>query len=521
MSEYLNRNLKILNFRNPSLVQELMNSPISKNVTFFKSRNNLNIPCWQQGDKQHTYHSRFDPLKEGNKMKLNHCEEGLKIFLGLGGAYHISPFLGKSKILIIESQKEHLKALFSGMDYTPLLSAKDISILCDPSSRDLSIWLKDNYLPLLDGGIELIPLRSQTCFELDRYKAYSNEIEQAIKEISHDCATQKKMGRLWQRNIITNYKKAIHSPMTLPLSKDFSNAFLAAAGPTLSRQKEKIQNLPSHTLLMSVDTALPTLLKWGIEPHFVVTIDPQAIGYLHFMEKWPSSSTLLADIGCSVPSQLSQIKWFKTLHPLAQYLWEGDSSFFALKGGAGNVTQAALEILISSGYENITIGGADFSFPQGKTYVQGSYFYSWYRSKCLKTSPFENHLLNLVLNQDFYKVGENPSFIYRTNQLDTYEKDLKDFIKRNQGQFKKQDDLLISLTFPAANIYKASHPSSGSKKSLLYYRKKLESLNPLTRGAEVATLLPLAYTFLSGNDDKKAINDARKYTIQLLNHHIP
>jgi hypothetical protein len=523
LENFLELNLPLIKDNNPHLIEILSETQPLVNLDVIKSRKGKPIPFLCENGHEHCYHSRFDPEKEGNKLNDNYKPGGVKIFLGLGGAYHITPFLENSKILIIESRADHLKALLTLIDFSHVFSRKNVMILCEPEKGYLSQWLKNNYMPLLDGHFSLIPLRSQIRFDQKSFDNYALEIDTALKQIAADCSTQKRLGRLWQRNILSNFSRAIKSPLRLPLKKNSREAVLIAAGPTLSNHREYIKNLSEDILLMAVDTVLPVLNQWGIISDYVITLDPQFIGYLHFMSSIPSKSILLAEIGCSLPSSIGNVQWFSSPHPLISYLTEDASPFITLKGGVGNVTQAALEILVGSGIEKITLLGADFSYPQGKPYVEGSYFYPWYETRSLRTAPLENHITQYILKQSNLTKSGKPGFpVYKTDRLEAYENEMVEFVLSFQGEIRKKAKGIrkIKTDFSPRINTSLGNYHIGQLKS---YKEKLSRLKDMKNEPEWTTLLPLAYSYYDENSSQaqeNALKKALEYTMKLLNTYI-
>ena len=463
-------------------------------------------------------HSLIDPQKEAEKLRRAYPEKGMKVFFGLAGGYQIRPFLSRSTILIVEPDPMVLRSLLTQMDFSDILSREKVYLTCRPERDTLSNLLKELYIPLLEGDFHVIPhrlYRGDSSLE-----SYETIIRGILDDISADCSTQKRLGRQWQRNIIRSLEKAVRNPFDPACFSSHREAVLTAAGPGLEKELDSLSERKSDTLLLTVDTALPALLQKNIIPDAVVTIDPQAIGYLHFMEKLPPDCRIIADWGTPLPPSVdeSRISWFCSPHPLCRYfMTRGNLSIRQIETG-GNVTQAALALLNMAGLKKITLLGADFSYPEGKPYCRGSYFPTWYARMSLRLNSLENSLVQFVLERSSSVKTENDS-VYSSPLLRRYEEDFLLFVESRGGTVARQGQGKWLITWEKADIGTAPCSGVTSLSAVLReYGSLLErflesedfSLSPL-----LATLIPLGYAFYSTNGEK-ALKKSAEYTLRLI-----
>ncbi|MDC7221742.1 MAG: DUF115 domain-containing protein [Spirochaetales bacterium] len=516
MTDFLKQNREIIQKRFPRLLPFLDKKSPSAPLSIKQSRSGLPVPCLKEKDRDYPLHSLFDPVKEGEKLLRNYSREGVKVFIGLGGAYQILPFLEGSTILIIEPDPAVLTKLLTLMDYSKILVSPRVYLFCGNDNREISQWLGSHYIPLLDGNLDVLPLRSYRQEGL--IKQIQREIQEGINEISADCSTQKKFGKQWQRNIINNCDRALAAPFSPDNFNHYDKAMIAAAGPGLEKHLTLMAERPARTFLLSVDTALPTLLAQGIVPDGIITIDPQPVSYLHFMRRLPPSCLIIADWGSPLPQKIKERALFTTSgHPLCHHLLhEGKGSLMQLDSG-GNVSQAALSLLGRGNFKEITLLGADFSYPEGKPYCRESYFYSWYSQRVSRLGTLENHMTQFVLARAERDINEKES-VYNSPLMKAYKKNLEVFLN-NKGwaHHQKKDGLWRIL--PNAEPGPAKTIKQGDPTILPSYRKELKmmvdkgnhSSSPIS-----STLLPLAYHFLE-DDKSKALKKAAQYTLDLLN----
>ncbi|OQY37478.1 MAG: hypothetical protein B6229_08415 [Spirochaetaceae bacterium 4572_7] len=114
---YYNSNILALANSNSNLAATLNNEYLNDipNYPFIKSKSGDVVPCIDNTNHK-TLHSKIDPKREGSRFLSMYKNKGFLIFLGLGGAYHIKPFLEKnefSTILILDKDIDRFKATLS------------------------------------------------------------------------------------------------------------------------------------------------------------------------------------------------------------------------------------------------------------------------------------------------------------------------------------------------------------------------------------------------------------------------
>ena len=506
MNGLLRKNLIALNWDNYPF-------ETANRITLGTSRSGLPVPILNDGLRESPLHSLFDPRREGEKLLRNYGKSGMKIFIGLGGAYHIHPFSEKSRILIIEPDRQLAGELLSLMDYSDLFSRENVNLLVAPAAGDTLNWLLENYIPLLDGSLDLIPLRSYQSGREPLFDLYSEEVNRALQLITTDCSTQKKLGRQWQRNILTSLDEAFRNPFDPSLFSQYERVIIAAAGPGLEAHGARMKNRDGGTLLLAVDTALPALIEMGIEPDSVITIDPQAIGYLHFMKKMPARCSVLADWGTPVHklSLRNPLFYFSSSHPLCRYFMERGGIFLPLIREGGNVTQRAIALAEYCGITKVTLIGADFAYPRKKPYCRGSYFTQWHDLHSVRLDPLESRLISFVLDRSH----QGTSLL-----LKSYEEQLGSFLLARKGRIQKVKDGRWEI-----ELQGRERPSLIQKKEILprqlieEYGKEIQKISDGFPSPLTGTLIPLGYGFLQRNDGPGALKRAAEYTLDLLSDH--
>ena len=153
-------------------------------------------------------------------------------------------------------------------------------------------------------------------------------------------------------------------------------AYVAAAGPTLSDHYQRLRNRSLETPLIAVDAALKPLLAAGVVPDVVVTVDSHHEVVPKFFEGL--QATVLQGIS---------LVYFPVVATTVLQQWPGrrfcayaDHGIYresavhyprAFLYSSGSVIHPAVDIAVKMGMKHVVLLGADFSYPYGRTHVEG------------------------------------------------------------------------------------------------------------------------------------------------------
>ncbi|MDR2210686.1 MAG: DUF115 domain-containing protein [Spirochaetaceae bacterium] len=400
------RNLLALSRTDPNLCSRLSSAVTTRGIyRFLTSRTGELIPALLDSTGQaHPLHSTVDPRREGERLVSTLNEEGYVIFLGLGGAFAADAALKREetkKVLVIEYDRDGMAELLSSRDYISLLKDRRFRILQDPSDEGIKKYLLETYIPAVDGGIRVFPLRIRTEGE-GRFAAAGEAIKGAIDAVSRDYSVQAYFGKRWFANIIRNLPLA-EGP--LPVLPPLRRAAICAAGPSLDEQIPLIKKNRGSQFLLAADTSLAALLQGGIEPDGVISIDCQHISYRHFFRALPEKTMLFLDLASPPPvsARTENRFFFCGGHPLTRYISRKWRALPMLDTSGANVSYAALSLAEALGAGEITLYGADFSYPLGKTYARGTYIYPYFECFQSRHVPLE---------------AQHSAFLYRDSSLE-------------------------------------------------------------------------------------------------------
>ncbi|MDR0447484.1 MAG: DUF115 domain-containing protein, partial [Treponema sp.] len=309
----------------------------------------------------------------------------------------------------------------------------------------------------------------------------------------------------WFSNIIRNLSLAEEQRGgILPVRK----ALICAAGPSLEDQIPMIKRIrgkqkESESIIIAVDTSLPALLQHDLEPDAVISIDCQHISYRHFFNTLPEKTRLFLDLA-SPPTVAARTKnrfFFSGGHPLSRYISRVWRPLPILDTSGANVAFAALSLAESIGARELTLYGADFSYPRGKTYARGTYIYSYFDQFQSRYSPLESqHSAFLYRDSSLKKINcefEEDLWFYETSTLRFY-----------REKVRQKETAVYSAKSCPIYLFSTGPVKQSVNSFLKYYKKALKgfcSFDPMIDRKEneetelLITILPLAAYFRRTN----------------------
>lgn len=427
-SSLLNVNLLALSSSQPDLAVKLGKESSSSDLRIKTSRTGLPVPVLQHENREYSLHSTIDPRREGERFYHTAPNGGYLVFLGFGAGYHISPFLKRndvSRIVVIDFDAALFKALLNSIDLRDFFLDQRVRFLIDPTLEEINREMLGNYLPAVSGNLQVLQLRSRVHMQREKFTETQKHIQGIIKAVSEDYSVQSYFGKRWFVNSVRNLHVAETSTTTLP---PIRKALITAAGPSLEDQLPELKQQLSQATLIATDTSLPFLLKNDIVPDMVVSIDCQHITYHHFMAGYPENVPLVLDLASPnhLTTKTDRLVFFTSGHPFSKYVNSVWRRFPYIDTSGGNVSHAAVSLAEALGAQKILLFGADFSFPEGKSYTRGTYLYPFFQTDSARTQPLEHHFFSFLLrNENIIKVKQGGYIRYTTSPMISYKERLE------------------------------------------------------------------------------------------------
>jgi hypothetical protein len=434
------RNLLALSRSDHSLGDRLLDATPDPALTFRAAKTGSPVPVISRNGRESALHSLVDPEREAERLENAQPAGGFIVALGLGAGYLLKRYLASDAttgLLAVEYSAPMLRALLEEIDLSEIFIDERFSLLLDPSPEELGDAILSLYVPPLSGDMRSLPLRGRVDLDPEAFAAAAGALKAVLRRISDDYSVQAFFGKLWFKNAVRNLFAAERFSAPLPPVR---RAAVSAAGPSLEGQIPALREAKAAgAFLIATDTSLPALVGRGLVPDAVLSIDCQHISYYHFLGGIPDGLPLILDLAS--PSTLCRlgdsVRFFSSGHPFCAYVSARWRPFPALDTSGGNVTHAALSLAEALGAESALLAGADFSYPEGKSYARGTYIYGYFGQSQSRLAPLESLFAGFLFRgSDMEReTGEGPSgeaySRYLTKPLMAYREHLERFASRS------------------------------------------------------------------------------------------
>lgn len=450
------------------------------------SKTGTKIPVLKNGK---TIESKYNPEREAENL-INQITEKFSFFIviGIGSGITIKTLLQKytgSKIIGIETSNEDISFISQFDTVKSLMTEINVKLI---SSEQIGFILQNFYLPVMDGNIRIIENRAWVNENKENYVKITGELNKALKIIGQDYSVQCHFGKIWLKNALKNLKSTTHleqKKYNFPVEK---KAVVIGAGPSLENKIYELKKNRANLFIISTDTGYKALLKYQISSDAVVSLDGQFISSTHFSRKDKNKDTVyFLDIcgNSSVCKKLlklnKNIYLFSSSNPLSIFSEDYfDVKPLVLESGSGTVTISALDLAVKSGFTQIEILGADFSYSKGKSYTKGTYLEENFAINEFKLNTIETNFDKLMFRTELKTAAHST---YTTDILESYKISLIEYLDKKNLAFEYTD-----------NVYKISNPNPKAIEIKSQNFRYKDFLNKLQDNSVYIPLLPfMAY----------------------------
>ena len=194
---------------------------------------------------------------------------------------------------------------------------------------------------------------------------------------------------------------------------------MIAAGPSLDDILPHAREIRRRAVMVCVDTALRSLLREGVEPDFLVVVDPQYWNARH-LDRCESPSSILITEGAVWPSVLrmpfAAVRLCASLYPLGEFAERRAGIPKGRLGAGGSVATTAWDFTRSMGCRPVYMAGLDLGFPGGRTHARASRFEQKTLSECRRLRPSVTERYAAYLSGQPYEARANDGSSVRTDK---------------------------------------------------------------------------------------------------------
>ena len=455
MTEIYEKNLRIIKDRDMRFYQAIVDYEDMWDTELAvaeSAKNGDTVVMYYREGRGYYLNSRYNPGAEAEKFMAD-CYDVLEqcfiTLYGFGNGAFAREFLHRNQkntgCFVYEPCADIFMRVLHDIDITDLLASDRFFLAVDGLNQDqFGLWLQD-YFSIFNEG------KNKYLITPIYKKLFPEQIE-----FYHSVITDKFTNYRMQQNTVMDLGKrfaytSIQNMRFLPGCRagiSYVDAFpaelpviIVAAGPSLEKNVELLREAKGKAFILVVDSAIRTVMKRGIKPDAVITVDNNK--ELHnFEAEGLSDVVMLADMGASTDA-LDMVKPKDLIFYTSDFLvWdrlfrEQGSEIRSLFSG-GSVALAAMALAVEWGFKKIIMIGQDLALTSGKQYADGD-----------KLTGNEHFRGNLVTIKDIY--GEDvltkmDYFMFIKNIEDlAYEYPDVDFIDATEGGAFKKNTRIMTL----------------------------------------------------------------------------
>lgn len=374
-SGFRDGNLRTLGRRFPEL-ERLLRDSVAANLEAFRTP--TGHPTARAGGR--LLHSRYDPAGEARKAAAAAAASGADtlVILGPGLFYTVEAALNENpgvRVVAASADPSFLAACLDLRDLQGPLADERLSILAGGPPEGL-LWIFER---LGTRRIRILENKAEAELCPDWYGRAGAVLARWESKEAVNSATLKRFGRLWVRNLARNLDEIPRRPGVAGLEGLFRGipALVAAAGPSLDEVLPLLPALRERAVLVCVDTALRSVLRAGIEPDFLVVVDPQYWNSRH-LDRCRAARSVLVTEAAVWPSVLrmpfASVRLCASLYPLGTFAEGRAGGSKGKLGAGGSVATTAWDFARVIGCSPIYMAGLDLGFPGGRTHARASRF---------------------------------------------------------------------------------------------------------------------------------------------------
>ncbi len=377
-------NLGVLRKRWPSLAKSVEQTVVPSELKILKTNSRYPTLALDLHGKYVLFHSREHPIREVREQvrDLVIPVEKNVLFLGCGLGYHIREIFSRipkeSYVFLIEQYMPIFRLCLEYCDLRDLLANPHFVPVIGRNPEQVFDDLKGYIFQLVNN--DLIVLRHDTSCLL--FGDYYREVEKKIRDLivwgKKNFEAGVRFRREYQRNIIKNLGFFLSQPGIESLDFTSSPVIIVGAGPSLERNFSDLRRLMGEIPIIAVDTALKPLLREGVVPTVVVSIDPTPQNFAHFrnVHEFPEVKNIPLVIDPQVYYEIPRSYPGPILAPrLADSKLHDFWADLVRKESLGkgmSVAHTCFSLAIQRGCSAVIFVGLDLSFREDATHVKGA-----------------------------------------------------------------------------------------------------------------------------------------------------
>jgi len=396
------KNMEVLEKRYPDLAKKVRETKDNPNYKLIQAKNGRPNVLIKKGPDFLTLYDNDDPIKYCDEYleRLNIKYAPIVVFMGLGLGYHLDRYfkllgekVGTREIVVFEKDVELFRLALKMGDFIQVFAQPNIHFFVGESPEETYVKLKAGILSkgnikIALKSLKVIPLPVSLMLDKKYYAKVLSTLKNAARQVMVLTGNDSLDSFVGLENVLKNVGHIFSNPGINTLFGKFRGrpAVLVAAGPSLNKNMHLLKGLRDKALIISCDASFIPLMKKGINPHLVTSLERTPGVDLFYKGIDNFNGIYFIALPILMPETIDAFKGRKFI------AYRGYSHFDWLEEEKGSlavgisVANLAFKILVELGCDPIILIGQDLAYAEdGDTHVKGDIFGS--RSEDISKKP--------------------------------------------------------------------------------------------------------------------------------------
>lgn len=430
---------------------------------FVLSKDKLPVPIY----RKKALHSRYFPLKEGDKYTTE--PHSAVIAVGAGGLYHLTSVAKLSPVIAISVCHELTLRILEEIPLDTLFPNGNLKIITHEE-------LLTEFPFFTCGSYQIILHPVLSVLFADETAKIVRWIQNVFNPQFTNIKTLRTFGKKWLKNALFNLSNK-RLFCTDELHIENKAIAVCGAGPSLESSVAILKRNRAKLHVAAADTAFPILVKNGIIPDSVFSMDTSPYSAYHFVGISGESTRFFKDYTSSVNAGNSKVSLLFSDFPLLPLCGFSLDLLPRLDTSSGNIGTSMIRFF-NKYFPDLPVicTGIDFGFNNKISYSKGNYHeiyrlhHSSYFSSCEQYDAKLYYRQNVEQcgnwsrnSQNSYYAAQLPSLNCKTLSSSPFvpfeklcnDEEIEDYIKTAEGKsntcsfsipdFKNPIDYLLNL----------------------------------------------------------------------------
>ncbi|TCT14021.1 hypothetical protein EDC18_10790 [Natranaerovirga pectinivora] len=264
---------------------------VKYNIEVINSRDNNYSMVYTEENISMYLHSKYRPTEEAEKWVNSQCfDNNNLVIFGFGLSYNIREIIkimtNKQSLIIIEPSIQVFHRTIQYIDCVDIFTNDKVHIIIGTKAEKWHQLLSNVLGYPIDKDMSIYALPNYDRIFENEYNHLKSILEKVCLEKDLAKNTILNFSNCWQKNLFNNLPYILTSHHVKYFFGKFRDkpAFIVSAGPSLDKNIKHLKEAKGKAIIISVDTALPVLLRNGIKPDVAITVDGGYANFSHFKD---------------------------------------------------------------------------------------------------------------------------------------------------------------------------------------------------------------------------------------------